>query len=164
MSAKEGFRRVKANGLRVSALTVAVAAILAPLGCSCDGEGGGTTKTTGVEEITFFVSNDPDDDQFDYKNPLLIFKPEGAIVTDVVNVSVNTNGAGIPLGSVRHTDTNGNMPSLLGSCPTGVLQPQGSTHQFDNTTVEGEWKVRVCAYAFQLNPPARIALKISWKL
>ena len=121
-----------------------------------------TPKETGVDEITFFRSTDPADDQFDYTNPLLIFMPEDAIVSSVTNVSTDERDVGIPLGSVRHTDTKGVSRSLPGSCPNGVLGPQDSTTQFDGQTVEGAWKVRVCANATFLDPPARIALRISW--
>ena len=117
---------------------------------------------TGVEEITFFQSNDAGDDQFDYKNPLNIFMPEGAVVTSVTNVSTEERGLDLPLGSVRHTDAGGLPRSLLGNCPDGVLQKDESTARFDGQTVEGEWKVRVCANAFYLDPPARIALKLTW--
>ena len=118
--------------------------------------------TTGVDEITFFPSNDPGDDQFDYKNPLNLFMPEDAVVTSVTNVSTEKRGLNLPLGSVRHTDAGGVPRSLLGNCPDGVLQKDESTTRFDGQTVEGEWKVRVCAQAIFLEPPARIALKITW--
>lgn len=123
-----------------------------------------TPIQTGVDEITFFRSTDPADDQFDYTNPLLIFMPEDAVVSSVTNVSTDDRSpsVGVPLGSVRHTDANGVSRSLPGSCPTGALASQESTTRFDGQTVEGEWRVRVCANATFLDPPARIALKISW--
>jgi hypothetical protein len=120
-----------------------------------------TPKETGVETITLFRSPDPNDDQFDFIDPLLLFMPEGAVVTSVTNISAD-DSVDLPLGSVRHTDANGVSRSLLGTCPNGVLQKDESTTRFDDQTVEGEWKVRVCANAIHLDPPARIALRIAW--
>jgi hypothetical protein len=94
--------------------------------------------------------------------------PEDVVVTSVTNVSKDDRdpAMGIPLGSVRHTDANGVSCSLSGTCPMGVLAPQESTTQFNGQRVEGApgggWKVRVCANAIFLDPPARIALKIAW--
>ena len=69
----------------------------------------------------------------------------------------------VPLEMVRHTDTRSGLRSLTGSgCPTGVLKPEESTTKFNGQLVEGEWKVRVCANAVFLEPPARIALRIAW--
>lgn len=121
-----------------------------------------TPKETGVDEITLFRSTDTGDDEFDYTNPLLLFMPEDALVSSVTNVSRDVRDVGVPLGSVRHTDANGVARSLLGSCPTGVLAAEESTTRFDGQTVEGEWKVRVCANATFLDPPARIVLRIAW--
>ena len=117
---------------------------------------------TGVEEITLSRSTDPADDQFDYTNPLLIFMPEDAVVTSVTNVSTDERGVDLPLGSVGHTDVDRVSRSLLGNCPTGILQKGESTTRFDGQRVEGEWRVRVCANAIFLDPPARIVLRIAW--
>ena len=122
-----------------------------------------TPAETGVDEIALFRSTDPADDQFDYTNPNSLFMPEGAVVTSVTNVSANEN-VDLPLGSVRHTDANGRPGDLLGTCPDGILQKGQSTPAFNGQTVEGEWRVRVCANAIFLEPPARIALSIDWTL
>jgi hypothetical protein len=124
-----------------------------------------TPKETGVDEITFFRSTDPADDQFVYTNPLLIFMPEDAIVTSVTNISEDENGNGVRLELVRHTDANGVTRSLpAATCPNAPLAPGDSTTQFDGQTVQGNWRARaVCISAALLNdPPARIALRISW--
>jgi hypothetical protein len=124
-----------------------------------------TPKETGVDEITLFRSNDPGDDQFVYKNPLLLFDPDDALVTNVTNVSEDVNGNGVKLELVRHTDANIGLRSLpAANCPTAPLEPQSSTSAFNGQTVKGEWKVRaVCiSQTFLNDPPARIALKIAW--
>jgi hypothetical protein len=123
-----------------------------------------TMKETGVEEIFFSQSNLPGDDQFEYINPLTLFMPEGAEIRSVTNVSTSSREKmEVPLEMVRHTDTRSGLRSLTGSgCPTGVLKPEESTTKFNGQLVEGEWKVRVCANAVFLEPPARIALRIAW--
>lgn len=119
----------------------------------------------GVEEITLVRSTDPGDDQFVFKNPLLLFMPPNAVVSNVVNVSRDVNGNGVKLELVRHNDANGVMRSLpAANCPAAPLEPQASTSIFNGETVEGEWKVRaVCiSQAFLNGPPARMALQIAW--
>ena len=82
--------------------------------------------TTGVEEITFFPSNDPGDDQFDYKNPLNIFMPKDAVVTSVTNVSADDR-RGPPAG-IRAAHRRGRPPAY----PAGQLPrrstPKGRVH------------------------------------
>lgn len=124
-----------------------------------------TNEQSGVDEITLSRSTDPGDDQFVYKNPLLIFMPEDALVTSVTNVSRDVNGNGVKLELVRHTDANGVLRTLpAANCPSAPLEPQAATSAFNGLTVKGEWKVRaVCiSQVFLNNPPARIALRINW--
>jgi hypothetical protein len=124
-----------------------------------------TPAAPGVEEITLFRSNDPGDDQFVYKLPLLLFMPQGARITGVTNVSTDRNNNNtVKLELVRHTDANGVMRSLgPAACPAAPLEPQASTSAFNGLTVQGDWKVRaVCISQVFLDPPARIALRISW--
>jgi hypothetical protein len=123
-----------------------------------------TMKETGEEEIRLFRSNLPGDDQFDYINPLLLFMPEDAEIRSVTNVSMSSREKSeVPLENVRHTDAKVGKRSLTGSgCPTGALRPGESTTKFNGQLVQGEWKVRACANAVFLEPPARIALKVSW--
>jgi len=124
-----------------------------------------TNAASGVEEITLSRSTDPGDDQFVYKNALLQFIPQGAMVSNVTNVSRDVNGNGVKLELVRHTNANGVSRSLpAATCPTAPLEPQASTSTFNGLTVEGEWKVRAVCISQTLlnNPPARIALQIVW--
>jgi hypothetical protein len=123
-----------------------------------------TAKENGVDDITFSRSTDPGDDQFVYKNPLLKFIPEDALISSVTNVSTDVNGNGVKLELVRHTDTKGVSRSLpAANCPTAPLEAQASTATFDGLTVQGEWKARaVCISQTLLTPPARIALRIAW--
>jgi hypothetical protein len=124
-----------------------------------------TPKETGVDEITLSRSTDPGDDQFVYKNSLLLFMPEDALVSSITNISTDVNSNGVKLELVRHTDANGVSRSLpAANCPTAPLEPQASTATFDGLTVQGEWKVRAVCISQTLlsNPPARIALRIAW--
>ena len=125
----------------------------------------GTGVVTGVAEITLFRSNDTGDDQFVYKNPLLLFMPDDARISNVTNVSRDVNGNGVKLELVRHTDANGDSRSLpAANCPTAPLEPMASNSTFNGLTVRGEWKVRaVCISQVLLNPPARIVLSINWE-
>jgi hypothetical protein len=121
--------------------------------------------SAGVEEITLSRSTDPQDDQFVYVDPLLVFTPQNATVLSVTNVSTDVNGNGVKLELVRHTDANGVSRSLpAANCPAAPLEPLASTSIFNGLTVQGEWKVRaVCISQVFLNdPPARIALQIAW--
>ena len=124
-----------------------------------------TPKETGMDEITLFRSNDPGDDQFVYQDPLLLFDPDDALITNVTNISEDENGNGVKLELVRHTDATIGLRSLgAANCPTAPLEPQSSTSVFNGQTVMGIWKVRaVCiSQAFLDDPPARIALRIAW--
>jgi hypothetical protein len=124
-----------------------------------------TPKETGTDEISFFRSNDPLDDQFVYKNPLSLFDPDDALITNVTNISEDENGNGVKLELVGHTDTTVGLRSLgAANCPTAPLEPQSSTSEYNGQTVTGEWKVRaVCiSQTFLDDPPARIALRIAW--
>jgi hypothetical protein len=126
-----------------------------------------TSAGTGVDEVDAFRSNDPGDDQFDYKIPLLQFIPAGARVTSVTNVSTDVDGNGVKLTLVRHADAFGVQASVGPSgCQPAALEPQFSTPGFNGLTVQGEWKVRVgCTnQVFWNNPPARIALRVAWSL
>jgi len=120
---------------------------------------------TRVEEITLFRSTDPGDDQLVYTIPLLLFIPEDALVTSVTNVSRDVNGNGVKLALVQHTDANSVQRSLhAANCPAAALEPQASTSAFNGLTVMGEWKVQAACISqvFLNNPPARIALRITW--
>jgi hypothetical protein len=123
-----------------------------------------TPKEMGVTTIDLFRSNDLGDDQFTYKDPLLLHDPDDALVTNVTNASTDENGAGVKLELVKHTDATG--PRSLGpaSCPSAPLGPLAPTTAFNGQTVRGEWKVRaVCISQVLLDdPPARIALTITW--
>jgi hypothetical protein len=120
---------------------------------------------SGVEEVTLSRSTDSADDQFVYVNPLPLFVPQGARVSNVTNVSTDVNGHGVKLELVRHANANNVSRSLpAATCPTAPLEPQASTSTFNGMTVEGEWKVRaVCvSQVFLNNPPTRIALQVVW--
>ena len=97
---------------------------------------------TGVETITL---SRPGPSTFEYTTPLSIFMPQGAVITSVTNVAEDDNGViRVPLGPVRHTDTNGVQASVpAGTCPQAPgLAPQDSTSRFNGLTVAGQWTAR----------------------
>jgi hypothetical protein len=172
MSAKEGFRRVRANALRVFALAIAVTALLA--GCSCDGDGGGE-KTSGEFEL-LLSRPDKKNAPHDYTGNSTNLAPAGALISGVTNVSTNTattGVTGVKLFPIVHTDKNGAPAGSAGTtstCPSGELEPQASTSAFDNKPADGGWTARASCTSVTLldeSPqlpavPAHIALKITW--
>lgn len=120
----------------------------------------------GVETITLRRSQS---DPFLFETDLMLFAPRwDALVSSLTNVAVDMNGAGLNLGTIRHTDSNGVSRSENPSgtdCSDGsavTLSPQNSSAKFDGTTVTGTWTARVvCASNAHLRD--LIDLKISWR-
>jgi hypothetical protein len=173
MSANERFSRFKVQGPRAIALVVAVGSVFAPLGCSCDGDGG-TEKNTGEFELILSRPN-RDAAPFDYTGSSNS-APAGALISSVTNVSTNTavtGVTGVKLFPIVHTDTNGAPAGSAGTtstCLLGELEPQASTSAFDNKPANGGWTARAsCTSAALLDEeprppavPAHNALKLVW--
>ena len=134
-------------------------------GCASAADADATTPPgpkSGVDTITLFRSAS---DNFEFTLPLPFFSPRwDAVITSVTNVARDVNGAGIRLGSVRHTDSNGVQTSENpsgGVCPV-ALGPGDSSASFDGKTVAGDWSVRAVCISNALLPD-EIDLRVSWR-
>ena len=150
---------------------------LKALGCPSPITPGGTVFSTstvdvttprepkhGVDTITLSRSAP---NSFVYTTPQLSFAPlQNAVVSSVTNVAEDVNGAGVSLGSVRHTDSNGVSASEIPSgpmCPAAITLNRGdSSSKFNDLTVTGTWTATaVCISNALLRD--RIDLEIAWR-
>jgi hypothetical protein len=123
---------------------------------------------TGVTDIT--LTRPSGSGTFVYTTPLPRFVPRwDALIVSVTNVAVDSTGAGLDLGAVRHTDTrgaSGSMNPAGPTCPQAITLSPGATaptSAFGPTLrVAGNWSAEVVCTS-NVFPRNSIDLRVAWR-